>query len=105
MSFIRERAAGGAVSVETVARAAGCSRRYLEMRFRSRLGRTVHEEVVRERIEHVKRLLETSAAPIADIAAAVGFPAEAHLFALFRKTAGMTMRDWRRTHRDGPHPR
>ena len=99
VSFIRERAVGGAVPVEAVACAAGCSRRYLEMRFRDKLGRTVHEEIVRERIEHVKRLLETSTAPIADIAVAAGFPSEAHLFALFRKMAGTSMRAWRLAHR------
>ncbi len=36
----------------------------------------MHDEVVRERIEHVRRLLETSAAPIADIAAAADIQAE-----------------------------
>ena len=40
-----------------------------------RTKKNMHEEVVRERIEHVRRLLETSAALIADIAGAADFPA------------------------------
>ncbi len=54
----------------------------------------MHEEVVRERIEHVRRLLETSAAPIADIAAADDFPADAH------RIRGLEARASRRARRD-----
>lgn len=104
VAFIRRRAPGGAVGVEAVARAAGCSRRYLELCFQKKLGRSVHTEIVRERIEHIKRLLENSQAPIAAIAATAGFPGEAHLYELFRKTTGTTMRAWRQAHGGAAEP-
>lgn len=95
VKFIRAHAAAGAVGVETVARAAGCSRRYLERAFRGRLGRSVHGEIARERIENVKRLLETGTMPIGEIIATAGFSGEKHLSTLFKRLTGTTMRDWR----------
>ena len=101
VAFIRDRAGSGAVGVEAVARAAGCSRRYLERRFRARLGRSVHDEVARERINHVKRLLESSDMPVGDIIDAAGFADERQLSILFKRMTGTTMRDWRRRNGDG----
>ena len=100
VAFIRDRAGAGAVGVEAVARAAGCSRRYLERHFRARLGRSVHDEVARERIERVKRLLESSDIPVGDIIDAAGFADERHLSTLFKRLTGTTMRDWRRRNGD-----
>ena len=100
VAFIRKHAASGAVGVEAAARAAGCSRRLLERHFRARLGRSVHDEVVRSRVEHVKRLLETDTMPIGDIIDALGFADERQLSVLFKRMTGMTMRDWRRRNRD-----
>ena len=62
------RAATGGVSVSEIARAAGCSRSYLDKRFRAKLGATVRETVLRERIERVKRLLSTTNRSMTEIA-------------------------------------
>ena len=102
---IRIRAASGPVGVEEIARATGCNRRHLERAFRAKLGRSVHDEVVRERIDHVKKLLEDGTTPIGEIIEIAGFSGEKHLSTLFRRITGSTMTDWRRTHRDGLHSR
>ena len=98
--FISERGAAGGVDVGDVVAAAGCSRRYLERHFRARLGRSVHDELLRARLDRVKTLLETTNLSIGEIAAACGFARASQLAALFRRQTGATMRAWRRINRD-----
>ena len=81
-------------------KAAGCSRRYLEQRFRSRLGRSIRDELLGERIEHVKNLLSSTNLSIGEITERAGFVRESHLGLLFRKATGATMLQWRRENRD-----
>ncbi|MBR4612229.1 MAG: DNA-binding transcriptional regulator [Kiritimatiellae bacterium] len=100
ISFIRNRARSGGVGVEDIVRAAGCSRRYLERHFRERLGRSVRDELVRERIENVKALLQDSDLTIGEITEATGFARDSHLAFLFRKVTGKTMLQWRRENRE-----
>lgn len=100
VSFIRNRARSGGVGVEDIVRAAGCSRRYLERHFRERLGRSVRDELVRERIENVKALLQDSDLTIGEITEATGFARDSHLAFLFRKVTGKTMLQWRRENRE-----
>jgi len=71
------------------------SRRLLEMRFRDVLGTGVAEELRRVRLERVCRQLRNTNLPLGEISAKSGFSSSSHLNALFRKTYGMTMRDWR----------
>lgn len=98
--FIRAKAEeGAAFDVADVARAAGCSRRYLERRFRARLGRSVLDELTRARLAHVKALLEDTSLSIGEIVERTGYARPSHLAALFRKETGTTMRQWRRENR------
>ena len=98
VAFIRARAESGGIDVSDVVRAAGCSRRYLERHFRARLGRSVRDELLRERLNVVKTLLETTGLTIDEISAKVGFARASHLAALFKRETGATMRQWRREH-------
>ena len=91
------------LSVPEIVAAAGCSRRYLEMHFKQRLGATVFAMAQRERIERVKGLLEQGTLPIGEIAARCGFAGNSDLSILFRRITGTTMRDWRRDNRES-HP-
>ena len=102
IAFIRERASGGGIGVADIVKAAGCSRRYLERRFRKSLGRSVREELLHERIEHVKSLLSSTNLTIGEITERSGFIGESHLGLLFRRATGMTMMGWRREHREAP---
>jgi AraC-like DNA-binding protein len=78
-----------------VAEKLNVSRRLLEMRFRDVLGTGVSEELRRVRLESVCRQLRSTNLSIGEISAKSGFSSSSHLNALFRKTYGMTMRDWR----------
>ncbi len=100
IGYIRAHASMGAVGVGEVVNAARCSRRYLEKAFRMRLGRTVRDEIMRERIGSVKNLLAGTDMPIGEVAEVAGFQNYPQLSQLFRKIAGMTMREWRRGNRE-----
>ena len=102
ITYIRGRAETGGASVADVAHAAGCSRSYLDKHFRADLGMTVREAVLRMRLERVKTLLSSSNRSMTEIAADCGFARDSHLSRLFRKETGLTMRDWRREHRETP---
>ncbi|NNJ24277.1 xylose operon transcription regulator XylR [Alienimonas chondri] len=93
--FIRERAATG-INVKDVLRTVPLSRRVLEDRFQSLLGRTPHEEIARVRLARVKRLLLGTDLPIAEIAYRTGFGSAAYLSAAFRKSVGVSPRAFRK---------
>ena len=102
VSYIRANAESGGIGVADIVRAAGCSRRYLELRFRTRLGRSIRDELMRERIENVKLLLSTGNLTIGEIVQRTGFSSDSHLSQLFRKATGATMLNWRRENRETP---
>ena len=102
VTFIRANAASSGIGVADVVRAAGCSRRYLERHFRDRLGRSVRDELLQERLGRVTSLLETTGLTIEEIAARTGFARGNHLATLFRDKTGATMRQWRLRHRETP---
>ncbi|MBR0056431.1 MAG: DNA-binding transcriptional regulator [Kiritimatiellae bacterium] len=100
IAFIRRHAATGGIDVGDIVRAAECSRRYLEQRFRSHLGRSIRDELLDERMEHVKTLLSSTNLSIGEITERAGFVRESHLALLFKKATGATMLAWRRENRD-----
>jgi len=100
ISFIRRRAKHGNVDVAAVVRASGCSRRNLEQRFRSRLGFSIHDEIIHERIDYVKSLLAADDLSIGEITERADFSRESNLAKTFKKETGRTMTEWRRENRD-----
>ncbi len=84
------------VSLNAVARASGCSRQWLEVRFRAAIGRTVMQEVRRTRIEMAKSLLTSSTATLAEIAERSGFADAASLSVSFRRKKGLPPGAYRR---------
>ena len=100
ISYIREKAARGGVPVPEVARAAGCSRSYLDKGFRAKLGMSVREAVLKMRLEFVKELLATTSRSMTEIAMDCGFARDSHLAFLFKKATGKTMLQWRRENRE-----
>lgn len=101
IAYIRSHS-NSRIEVADVVAAARCSRRYLETRFRSRLGTTIFGMAQRERIGRVKELLENTTMPIGEIAERCGFPGNSDLSILFRRIAGTSLRDWRAGHRETP---
>ena len=95
LDFIRLHGASNGTAAEA-AKAAGCSARLLQRHFRKTLGRTVMEEIHRVRLEKACRLLRHTETPIHEIAPLCGYENEVFLKVLFKRTYGLSMRDYRR---------
>ena len=61
------------ISASDVFRHVGYSRTLVETTFRMFLGKTVQKEIVETRVQAAKRLLLTTALPVKDIAAQIGY--------------------------------
>jgi LacI family transcriptional regulator len=82
------------LAVGTIAKEIQVSRRTLENRFREKLGRTVASEILRLRIERVKRELIGSDVPIYQIVRRVGFGSRRTLNERFLAMVGCTPREY-----------
>ena len=102
IAFIRSRGPADRATPTDVVAAAGCSRRHLEKRFRTLLGFSLRDALLRSKLETVKKLLETTSLSMEEIAGRCAFATESHLAVLFKKATGRTMRDWRRENRETP---
>jgi len=65
--------------------------------FKRTTGQTPHRWLLERRVEHAKRILVTSALPLAEIAAACGFADQSHLTRVFSQIVGAGPGAWRRT--------
>jgi len=70
--------------------ASNLSRRSLEMRFRAVLGRTILDEIHRQRVERAKLLLRTGNSSILEIANGTGFTGSAHFSIVFKRATGLS---------------
>jgi LacI family transcriptional regulator len=83
------------LGIDALAAEAGLNRRTLERRFRSVLGRSIHDELRRVRIAQAQELLTREAdLPVAAVAAAVGLSASAFTSA-FLAESGLSPGAWR----------
>lgn len=101
--FIRARF-GDAIKVNDVLRHVAMSRRSLEMHFRSTLGRSIHDEIMRVRIEHAKSLLLASEWSMPYIADECGFALASQFSFVFRRETGETPLAFRKRLRGGLKP-
>lgn len=102
LRFIQGKAVGD-IRVEDVAGHVGVSRRYLEYRFQNALGRSIHDEILRLRLESAQRLLCTTALSVKDIAIRAGFKRADYLSTVFRKILGTTPSAYREEKRPSHH--
>ncbi len=86
-------------SVEEWAARAGVSRRVLERRFLSALGRSPRTMILHERVERAKNLLTTTDLPVALIAERCGFQSNERLTVNFREAVGVPPTTYRRGER------
>ena len=84
------------INVPDIAKAAGVSRRILEMRFKKELDNSVARKLSEFRIEKVARLLRETKMPIGHISRLSGFSSSQRLATVFRKTTGQTLSEYRR---------
>jgi LacI family transcriptional regulator len=96
--YIRAHATEGS-RVADVAAGLPASRRNLEVRFKRALGRTLHEEIVRTRLEAAKALLRTTDHTVARVAEESGFGTLQRFYEVFRKRESVSPARYRRLRR------
>jgi len=95
LRYIQGNFSGGNLSVDDVVAHCGVPRRSLERAFRKELERTMLHEILRVRINHAQKLLETTPLSVTDIAAQSGFASLNHFFRVFHARTGLTPRAFR----------
>jgi LacI family transcriptional regulator len=83
------------IQVEDVVNAVPLSRRYLYERFQRAVGCSVYTEIMRVRGDRIARLLVDTNSPISKIAVDMGFQGVEHISRFFKKTKGMSPRQYR----------
>jgi LacI family transcriptional regulator len=71
------------------------SRRFLEKQFASVTGRSLHDEIMRVRLETSQRLLTTTTLPLKEVAARSGFRRADYLSSVFREKLDLTPSQYR----------
>lgn len=89
LNFIHHHACDG-IRVDDILRAVPVSRRVLEARFKERLGRSPHQEILRARVERIRTLLLETDLTIAEIARRTGFQHVEYLTVAFKRALGCT---------------
>ncbi|MFC1762309.1 substrate-binding domain-containing protein [Planctomycetota bacterium] len=86
------------LQVSQVAEAVAVSQRTMQLKFKRYLGRSIHEEITRVRVNHIARLLVETTMPISQIATSLGFVDDKHIAKLFRAHKGMVPHQYRQEH-------
>lgn len=95
--FVNAHATRG-ITPQDVARHLHVSRQLLDLRFHESGKGTVGALITRRKLDEVKRLLVQTTASIAQVTELCGFTNENALKNLFKRTTGLSMRDWRALH-------
>lgn len=98
LRFIHTRAKTEPLQVDDVLRRVPVSRRSLYNRFARALGRSVHEEIKRVRVDELSRLLVNTDLPISQIALRLGCSDMKNLARYFKKAKGMSPTEYRKCH-------
>ena len=99
LRFIHDNA-GQPIRVYDVVASLGDARRTLEIRFQQVLGRSIHEEIRRARLERAKRLLLETDLPLPKVAKASGFGSPSYLAVVFQKDVGQSPMKYRAQNRN-----
>jgi LacI family transcriptional regulator len=95
LGFIQENFPRGNLSVDDVVAHGRVPRRSLERAFRDELQRSILHEILRVRVNHAQKLLETTPHSVTDIAIHSGFASLNHFYRVFRDRTGLTPRAFR----------
>ena len=87
------------IGVDDILREVMISRRSLERKFKTILGRSPLDEIRRARVERVKELLTASDMPMPEIAARAGFSGPDRLAVVFKDEVGLAPTDYRKQFR------
>ncbi len=100
LRFVHDNA-GRPIGVRDVVRQGALSRRALELRFRAAMGRSIHDEIQRVRLERARRLLRETDLPISALAASCGFAGPGYLTRVFVQKFGQAPSAYRSQMRQG----
>jgi LacI family transcriptional regulator len=84
LAFMNQNLSTG-IQIQDVARAAGISRRALELRFAKTLGTSPASYLSRSRLDLVRKLLAETDMPVGDISDRVGFCSPEYMTTIFRR--------------------
>jgi AraC family transcriptional regulator len=79
-----------ALSLTSLGEALQMSKTHFVRLFRHTTGTSPHRYVMRKRVERAHQLIQSSDAPLADIAFETGFASQSHLNRVYRQTYGLT---------------
>lgn len=96
LRFIRVHACDP-INVSDVMKQATVSRRVLENRFQTVLGKTPHRVILQARIERVKQLLREPDLTLAEIAARTGYDHVEYLSTAFKRETGLSPSEFRQS--------
>ena len=96
IEHLRLHAAEADFSFDRIAEIAGCSLRCAEMHFKKLTGKTLHDELIEQRVERAKLLLRQSDHQIKQVGTLCGFASVATFFRNFTALAGTSPRDYRK---------
>lgn len=88
------------IQVDDVVRHVAISRRNIEIRVHKSVGRTLHAELQRVRMERARRFLVETDLPIPKVAEAVGYSTPSYFIQVFRAEHDLTPAKYRRMLRD-----
>jgi AraC family transcriptional regulator len=86
----------GDLSLDSLAAEVSISPLYLPRAFKTAVGQSPHQYVLKRRIERARDLLTQTDAPIADVALAAGFSSQSHLSNWFLRVVGMPPAEYRK---------
>jgi AraC family transcriptional regulator len=84
------------LSLDTLAQHTGFSAYHFARLFRSTIGESPHQYVLRQRVERAQALLQRSDLSLAEVALATGFAHQSHLTQQFKRHVGVTPSAYRR---------
>ncbi len=96
LRYIWSHFADRTLSVEQVASQTTLTSRGLRKAFQRTLHRTIHQEIMRVRMEKVTELLKDTRLSVAGIAARTGFASDNNLFVAFRRYHRVSPGDFRK---------
>jgi AraC family transcriptional regulator len=83
------------LTLDSMAKAVDLSPSYFGEMFRISTGKTPHQYLREQRMERAKQMLQSKDARILDVAIACGFRTQQHFARIFRRTVGISPRQYR----------
>ncbi|MDO4583985.1 MAG: DNA-binding transcriptional regulator [Planctomycetia bacterium] len=94
LTFIRNHCSE-LITINDIARQFDVSRRTLEKTFRAELGRTIFQEILRQRLQKLSRLLAETDIPLSELSSICGFASDSYMGKVFKKIYGSTLLEYR----------